>query len=60
VEFLRTEGIWNSRLLPYSMQLVGLAAFFGRRQGAPTEEQKALLRRLVRAQNVGALSRVER
>jgi len=45
VDFLRTEGIRNRRLLPYSMQLVGLAAFFGRRNGAPTEEQNALLRR---------------
>ncbi|AUX46507.1 hypothetical protein SOCE26_080130 [Sorangium cellulosum] len=45
VEFLRAEGIRNKRLLPYSMQIVGLAAFFGRRDGAPTEKQKALLRR---------------
>lgn len=45
VEFLRTEGIRNKRSLPYSMQLVGLAAFFGRRDDVPTEEQKALLRR---------------
>jgi hypothetical protein len=45
VEFLYGEGIRNKRLLPYSMQLVGLAAFFGRRDDSPTEEQKALLRR---------------
>jgi len=45
VQFLRTEGILNHRLLPYSMQLVGLAAFFSRRQTAPTEDQKRLLRR---------------
>lgn len=45
VEFLRVEGIQNSRLLPYSMQLVGLAAFFGRHDGPPTEQQNALLRR---------------
>ncbi|XYH98690.1 DUF262 domain-containing protein [Sorangium sp. So ce1128] len=45
VEFLHAEGIRNKRLLPYSMQIVGLAAFFGRRDGAATEEQKALLRR---------------
>ena len=45
VAFLRNEGIWNSRLLPYSMQLIGLAAFFGARAGLPTEAQKTLLRR---------------
>ncbi|MFS8065209.1 MAG: DUF262 domain-containing protein [Byssovorax sp.] len=45
VEFLRTEGIQNSRLLPYSMQLVGLAAFFGQREAPPTNQQMALLRR---------------
>jgi hypothetical protein len=45
VEFLRDEGIRNSRLLPYSMQLVGLAAFFGSQNGPPTEKQKSLLRR---------------
>jgi hypothetical protein len=45
VEFLRSEGIPNSRLLPYSMQLVGLAAFFGRRELPPTEAQRDLLRR---------------
>ena len=45
VEFLRAEGIQNSHLLPYSMQLVGLAAFFGRREEPPTGQQTALLRR---------------
>jgi hypothetical protein len=45
VDFLRAEGIQNSRLLPYSMQLVGLSAFFGRHEGAPTGQQIALLRR---------------
>jgi hypothetical protein len=45
IKFLRDEGIQNSRLLPYSMQLVGLAAFFGRRQGPPSEGQERLLRR---------------
>jgi hypothetical protein len=45
IEFLRTEGIRNRRLLPYSMQLVGLAAFFGKRKKPPTEGQQRLLRR---------------
>jgi hypothetical protein len=45
IDFLRAEGIRNSRLLPYSMQLVGLAAFFGRRREPPTEAQNRLLRR---------------
>ncbi len=45
VTFLRAEGIRNSRLLPYSMQLAGLAAFFGRREEPPTEAQTTLLRR---------------
>jgi hypothetical protein len=45
VEFLQNESIQNSRLLPYSMQLVGLAAFFGQRDVPPTEGQQRLLRR---------------
>jgi hypothetical protein len=45
IEFLRTEEIRNRRLLPYSMQLVGLAAFFGQRKEPATEGQKRLLRR---------------
>lgn len=45
VDFLRSEGILNRRLLPYSMQLVGLAAFFGKRNEPPTEPQSHLLRR---------------
>ena len=45
IGFLRAEGIHNSRLLPYSMQLVGLAAFFGQRIGPPTEAQVRVLRR---------------
>ena len=45
VEFLRAEGIRNRRLLPYIMQLVGLAAFFGQRKDPPTEAQARLLRR---------------
>lgn len=45
VAFLREEGIWNSRLLSYGIQLVGLAAFFERRAIPPTAAQKALLRR---------------
>lgn len=44
IDFLSEEGIRNSRLLPYSMQLVGLAAFFGQR-ATPTESQTRLLRR---------------
>jgi len=45
IEFLRAEEIRNRRLLPYSMQLVGLAAFFGQRKGPATEGQRRLLRR---------------
>jgi hypothetical protein len=45
IKFLRDEGIRNRRLLPYSMQLVGLAAFFGKRKDLATEGQKRLLRR---------------
>jgi hypothetical protein len=36
--------ILNARMLPYSMQLVALSAFFGRCP-SPTNEQKALLKR---------------
>jgi hypothetical protein len=45
ITFLRNEGIRNSRLLPYSMQLVGLAAFFSQRSGSPSPAQERLLRR---------------
>ena len=45
VQFLRQEGVPNGRLLPYAMQLVGLAAFFGQRSDPPTEAQKRLLSR---------------
>ncbi len=45
IGFLREEGIHNSRLLPYAIQLVGLAAFFGNLNGAPTEAQRRLIRR---------------
>lgn len=45
IQFLREEGIHNSRLLPYSMQLVGLAAFYGQRNDPPTQAQRALLTR---------------
>src|ERR1017187_5488066 len=45
IKFLRDEGIRNSRYLPYSMQLVGLAAFFGQRRNPPSEGQEQLLRR---------------
>ena len=44
VAFLKEEGVHNSRLLPYSMQLVGLAAFYGV-CNLPTPQQKVLLRR---------------
>ena len=44
IAFLQEEGIRNSRLLPYSTHLVGLATFFGQRM-APTEPQERLLRR---------------
>ena len=42
--FLRYLGILNSRMLPYSMQLVALSAFFGRCK-KPSKAQTALLRR---------------
>ena len=45
IGFLRGEGIATRRLLPYSMQLVGLATFFGRRIGDATPEQLLLLRK---------------
>jgi hypothetical protein len=45
VDFLREEGIWNRRLLPYSMQLVGLAGFFSKQTRPASEGQKRLLRR---------------
>ena len=44
VEFLRKIGVENARLLPYSMQLVALSAFFGRRV-KPTDDQLAFLTR---------------
>lgn len=40
--FLRSVGVYNGRMLPYSMQLVTLSAFYGRCE-KPTEEQVALL-----------------
>jgi hypothetical protein len=43
--FLRELGVLNARMLPYSMQLVALCAFFGR-CSEPTSEQRTLLRRL--------------
>jgi Protein of unknown function DUF262 len=42
--FLNELGVLNARMLPYSMQLVALCAFFLRR-AEPTSEQKRLLRR---------------
>jgi hypothetical protein len=44
VEFLRGEGVAISRLLPYSMQLVVLSAFFDA-QPKPSAEHLSLLRR---------------
>lgn len=41
--FLKQLGVLNARMLPYSMQLVALCAFFGR-CSEPTEEQQRLLR----------------
>jgi len=43
VTFLQEQGIFNSRLLPYSMQLVGLATFFGRCGDTCTVDQRSLL-----------------
>ncbi|RDE49262.1 MAG: DUF262 domain-containing protein [Candidatus Accumulibacter meliphilus] len=43
-QFLVTLGVLNARMLPYSMQLVALSAFYGRCEH-PTDEQIALLRR---------------
>jgi Protein of unknown function DUF262 len=42
--FLRQLGVLNARMLPYSMQLVALCAFFGQ-CSKPTAGQKELLRR---------------
>lgn len=42
--FLNELGVLNSRMLPYSMQLVALCAFFGR-CSSPTSEQRNLLSR---------------
>src|SRR6266545_31213 len=42
--FLNGLGVLNARMLPYSMQLVALCAFFGR-CSEPTAAQKKLLRR---------------
>ncbi|MGZ8217223.1 MAG: GmrSD restriction endonuclease domain-containing protein [Candidatus Binatia bacterium] len=43
-QFLRELGVLNGRMLPYSMQLVALSAFYGR-CSEPTTEQLRLLRR---------------
>lgn len=42
--FLGGLGVLNARMVPYSMQLVALSAFFGR-CAIPSAAQKALLRR---------------
>src|SRR5436305_7079046 len=42
--FLNGLGVLNARMLPYSMQLVALCAFFGR-CSEPTTEQRKLLQR---------------
>lgn len=44
VSFLVKLGVANARMLPYSMQLVALSAFFGRCP-SPTANQLAFLRR---------------
>ena len=44
VQFLREIGVVNWRLLPYSMQLVALSAFFGR-NAVFTEDQRKFLTR---------------
>lgn len=44
VDFLKGIGVLNARLLPYSMQLVALSAFFGRCED-PTAEQLSFLKR---------------
>lgn len=44
VEFLKLLGVLNARLLPYSMQLVALSAFFGRCD-SPTAAQLSFLKR---------------
>jgi hypothetical protein len=43
-QFLRQLGVLNARMLPYSMQLVALSAFYGRCE-SPTAEQTKLLTR---------------
>lgn len=43
-QFLESLGVLNARMLPYSMQLVALSAFFGRCTN-PSPAQQALLRR---------------
>ncbi len=44
IEFLRSEGVHNSRLLPYGLQLVGLSAWLGA-DPQPTPAARRLLRR---------------
>lgn len=44
IEFLRGEHVYNARMLPYGLQLVGLSAWFGE-DTAPSPEAKRLLRR---------------
>lgn len=43
-QFLRGLGVLNARMLPYSMQLVALSAFYGRCD-SPTADQTKLLTR---------------
>ena len=43
-DLLKELGVMNARMLPYSMQLVALSAFYGR-CNSPTFEQEALLKR---------------
>lgn len=44
LDFLKSVGVLNARMLPYSMQLVALSAFFGRCNCA-TDAQLAFLKR---------------
>jgi hypothetical protein len=44
IEFLRQQHIYNDRMLPYGLQLVGLSAWFGQDPN-PSPEAERLLRR---------------
>ncbi len=44
IEFLREESVYNARMLPYGLHLVGLSAWLGEDE-KPSSEAKRLLRR---------------